>query len=274
MAASIACTPQDMKFKGEVTTAEIGDYNEIREYVTISRGTASQGKTVVGSYNLVMAYAHIAHDCVVGDHNVIVNRVSLGGEVHIGNWVVIGGHTAVHQWVRIGDHAMVQGMSGVTKDIPPFITTSNKDYYAGINKIGLSRRGFTPEQITAVHEACRILFQSNLNYYGGIVTVSRQSLPPSAERDMLVQFIRSSKRGLHQAIRIGCRLRAPRRQNDNTGANAKRRAINRCPPFYMPRDENRNRGTNGYETIKKLCFSYNNSLAYRFFSLLLQRCQQ
>ena len=170
MAASIACTPQDMKFKGEVTTAEIGDYNEIREYVTI------------------------AHDCVVGDHNVIVNRVSLGGEVHIGNWVVIGGHTAVHQWVRIGDHAMVQGMSGVTKDIPPFITTSNKDYYAGINKIGLSRRGFTPEQITAVHEACRILFQSNLNYMEGCDRVEAE-LPPSAERDMLVQFIRSSKRG-------------------------------------------------------------------------------
>ena len=141
-----------------------------------------------------MAYAHIAHDCVVGDHNVIVNRVSLGGEVHIGNWVVIGGHTAVHQWVRIGDHAMVQGMSGVTKDIPPFITTSNKDHYAGINKIGLSRRGFTPEQITAVHEACRILFQSNLNYMEGCDRVEAE-LPPSAERDMLVQFIRSSKRG-------------------------------------------------------------------------------
>ena len=182
------------KFKGEISTAEIGDYNEIREYVTISRGTASQGKTVVGSYNLIMAYAHIAHDCVVGDHNVIVNRVSLGGEVHIGNWVVIGGHTAVHQWVRIGDHAMVQGMSGVTKDIPPFITTSNKDHYAGINKIGLSRRGFTPEQITAVHEACRILFQSNLNYMEGCDRVEAE-LPPSAERDMLVQFIRSSKRG-------------------------------------------------------------------------------
>ena len=98
MAASIACTPQDMKFKGEVSTAEIGDYNEIREYVTISRGTASRGKTVVGSYNLVMAYAHIAHDCVVGDHNVIVNRVSLGGEVEIGNWVVIGGHTVLQRF--------------------------------------------------------------------------------------------------------------------------------------------------------------------------------
>ena len=128
--ASIACTPQDLKFKGEFSTAEIGDYNDIREYVTISRGTASRGKTVVGSHNLIMAYAHVAHDCVVGDHNVIVNRVSLAGEVEVGDWVVIGGHTAVHQWVRIGDHAMIQGMSGVSKDIPPYITTSKDDHYA------------------------------------------------------------------------------------------------------------------------------------------------
>ncbi len=192
--ASIACTPQDLKFKGEFSTAEIGDYNDIREYVTISRGTASRGKTVVGSHNLIMAYAHVAHDCVVGDHNVIVNRVSLAGEVEVGDWVVIGGHTAVHQWVRIGNHAMIQGMSGVSKDIPPYITTSKDDHYAGINKIGLSRRGFTPERITAIHEACRILFQSGLNYMDACDKAEAE-LPASPDRDYLIEFIRSSKRG-------------------------------------------------------------------------------
>ena len=105
-AASVSCLPQDLKFAGEVTTAEIGDYNDIREYVTISRGTASRGKTVVGDHNLLMAYVHIAHDDVVGSNCVIANRVSLAGEVEIGDWVVIGGHAAIHQWTRIGDHAM------------------------------------------------------------------------------------------------------------------------------------------------------------------------
>ena len=108
-AASVSCLPQDLKFAGEVTTAEIGDYNDIREYVTISRGTASRGKTVVGDHNLLMAYVHIAHDDVVGSNCVIANRVSLAGEVEIGDWVVIGGHAAIHQWTRIGDHAMIQG---------------------------------------------------------------------------------------------------------------------------------------------------------------------
>ena len=118
-AASIACTPQDLKFVGEKTTAEIGDYNEIRECVTISRGTASRGKTVVGSHNLIMAYVHIAHDDVVGSHCVMANRVSLAGEVEVGDWAVIGGHVAVHQWTRIGEHTMIQGGALVGKDIPP-----------------------------------------------------------------------------------------------------------------------------------------------------------
>ena len=108
-AASVSCLPQDLKFAGEVTTAEIGDYNDIREYVTISRGTASTGTTRIGNRNLLMAYVHVGHDCVVGDNCVIANRVSLAGEVHVGNWVVIGGHAAVHQWTHIGDHVMIQG---------------------------------------------------------------------------------------------------------------------------------------------------------------------
>jgi len=195
-AASIACLPQDLKFAGEVTTAEIGDYNDIREYVTISRGTASRGKTVVGSNNLLMAYVHVAHDDVVGSHCVIANRVSLAGEVEVGDWVVIGGHAAVHQWVHIGDHAMLQGGALVGQDIPPYIIVSNDgSRYAGINKIGLGRRGFTPEQIAAIHDTCRILFQSDLNYLSACEK-AEQELPQSPERDYLINFIRSSKRGV------------------------------------------------------------------------------
>ena len=195
-AASVSCTPQDLKFAGEATTAEIGDYNDIREYVTISRGTASKGKTVVGSRNLLMAYVHIAHDDVVGSHCVFANRVSLAGEVQVGDWVVIGGHAAVHQWTRIGDHAMIQGGALLGQDVPPYVIVRNDTMrFAGINKIGLSRRGFTPERIGEIHDACRILFQSGLNYQNGCDEVER-TIPASEERDRLVEFIRSSQRGI------------------------------------------------------------------------------
>lgn len=195
-AASVSCLPQDLKFQGEYTLAEIGDYNDIREYVTISRGTASRGKTVVGSHNLLMAYAHIAHDDVVGSHCVIANRVSLAGEVEVGDWVVIGGHAAVHQWVRIGDHAMIQGGALVAKDIPPFATVGHEPVrFACVNRVGLSRRGFTPERIAEIHDACRLLFQSGLNYITGCDEVER-SVPQSPERDQLVKFVRDSKRGV------------------------------------------------------------------------------
>ena len=168
-AASVSCLPQDLKFAGEVTTAEIGDYNDIREYVTISRGTASTGTTRIGNRN---------------------------GEVHVGNWVVIGGHAAVHQWTHIGDHVMIQGGALLGQDVPPFIIVRNDTMrFAGINKIGLSRRGFTPERIAEIHDACRILFQSGLNYMSGCEEVEKQ-IPQSAERDELVKFIRESKRGI------------------------------------------------------------------------------
>lgn len=194
--ASIACLPQDLKFAGEVTTAEIGDYNDIRECVTIARGTASRGTTVVGSHNLLMAYAHVAHDDVVGNHCVIANRVSLAGEVEVGDWVVIGGHAAVHQWVHIGDHAMLQGGTLLSQDVPPYIiVTSEGARYAGINKVGLSRRGFTSEQIVAIHDTCRVLFQSDLNYMTACEKAMAE-LPQSPERDYLVEFVSTSKRGV------------------------------------------------------------------------------
>ena len=195
-AASISCLPQDLKFAGEKTLCEIGDDNDIREYVTISRGTASTGTTRIGDGNLLMAYVHVGHDCVVGSRCVIANRVSLAGEVHVGDWVVIGGHAAVHQWTHIGSHSMIQGGALLGQDLPPYIIIRNDTLrFAGINKIGLSRRGFTPERIAEIHDACRILFQSGLNYTNGCDEVERH-VPRSAERDYLVRFIRESKRGI------------------------------------------------------------------------------
>ena len=195
-AASISCLPQDLKFVGEKTTAVIGDDNDIRECVTISRGTASRGTTVVGSGNLLMAYVHIAHDDVVGNHCVIANRVSLAGEVEVGDWVVIGGHSAVHQWCKIGDHAMIQGGTLLSQDVPPFVVVRcDTQAYAGFNKLGLTRRGFTAEQIEAIHNTCRVLFQSDLNYTNAC-SEAEEKLPQSPERDALINFIRASSRGV------------------------------------------------------------------------------
>ena len=195
-AASIACLPQDLKFAGEVTTAQIGDNNDIREYVTISRGTASTGTTIVGNNNLLMAYCHVGHDCVVGNNCVIANRVSLAGEVHVGDWVVIGGHAAIHQWTHIGSHSMIQGGTLLNQDLPPFVIVRNDTLrFAGINRVGLSRRGFTTERIHELHAACRILFQSGMNYISGCDEVEKE-IPQSPERDELISFIRSSTRGI------------------------------------------------------------------------------
>ncbi len=194
--AVIAGIPQDLKFKGEYTTAEIGDYNVIRECATVSRGTAAKGKTVIGSHNLIMAYAHVAHDCVVGNHCVIVNNVSLAGEVEVGDWAILGGHTAVHQFCRIGAHAMVSGGSLVGKDIPPYVKAAHLPVsFVGANFIGLRRRGFSSEKITEIQNIFRILFQSGYGY-GRACDIVMEQFQPSPERDEIVDFIRNSKRGI------------------------------------------------------------------------------
>ncbi|MFR7965096.1 MAG: acyl-ACP--UDP-N-acetylglucosamine O-acyltransferase [Alistipes finegoldii] len=191
-AASVSCLPQDLKFAGEVTTAEIGDYNDIREYVTISRGTASTGTTRIGNRNLLMAYVHVGHDCVVGDNCVIANRVSLAGEVHVGNWVVIGA-AAVHQWTHIGDHVRFRRRAAGTGRPAVHHRAQRHDSLRASTRSGCC--GFTPERIAEIHDACRILFQSGLNYMSGCEEVEKQ-IPQSAERDELVKFIRESKRGI------------------------------------------------------------------------------
>ena len=142
---------------------------------------------------LIAVVAMLNMGVAVAEQPTISARFSKDS-IEVGDWVVIGGHTAVHQWVHIGDHAMIQGMSGVTKDVPPYITASNDGHYAGINKIGLSRRGFTHEQIMAIHDVCRVLFQSDLNYLNACDKAEAE-LPQSAERDYLISFVRSSERG-------------------------------------------------------------------------------
>jgi len=194
--AVIAGQPQDLKFKGEYTTVEMGDYNDIRECATISRGTAAKGKTVIGSNNLIMAYAHVAHDCIVGNRCVIVNGVALGGEVEVDDWAILGGHSAVHQFVRIGAHAMVSGGSLVGKDVPPFVKAArNPLSFVGANFIGLRRRGFTSEKISEIQEIFRVLFQSGYGY-GRACDIVEDNFQPTPERDMIIEFMRSSKRGV------------------------------------------------------------------------------
>ncbi len=202
-AASIACLPQDLKFKGEETTAVIGDNNDIRECVTISRGTASTGTTIIGDNNLLMAYVHVGHDCVIGSNCVVANRVSFAGEVHVGDWAVIGGHAAIHQWTHIGAHVMIQGGALLGKDVPPYVIVRNDTMrYAGVNRVGLTRRGFSSERVAEIHDACRILFQSGLNYINGCDEVEKQ-IPQSPERDYILEFIRSSKRGIIKPYAAG-----------------------------------------------------------------------
>ena len=194
--AVVAGVPQDLKFKGEYTTAEIGEGTVIRECATINRGTAAKGKTVVGDNCLIMAYAHVAHDCVVGNNVILVNNVSLAGEVEVGDWAILGGHSAVHQFVRIGEHSMASGGSLISKDIPPYVKAAHLPVsFVGSNFIGLRRRNFTSEQIAHIHDIFRILFQSGLNYSNACDTIE-QTLPQSPERDLIVGFVRSSKRGI------------------------------------------------------------------------------
>lgn len=195
-AAVIAGVPQDLKFKGEKTTAEIGDNNTIREGVTISRGTAARGKTVIGNNNLIMAYAHVGHDCLIGNNCVLVNSVLLAGEVEIDDWAILGGQTAVHQFCRVGAHAMTGGGSLVGKDVPPYVKAAHLPLsFVGTNFIGLRRRGFTSEKIGEIQDIFRILFQSGLAYSKACELIEEQ-IPQSPERDEIIKFVKDSKRGI------------------------------------------------------------------------------
>lgn len=194
--AVVSGTPQDLKFRGEVTTAEIGDNTIIREFVTVNRGTAAAYKTVIGNNCLIMAYVHVAHDCVIGNNVILVNSVGLAGEVIIDDFAILGGLTAVHQFVRIGAHVMIGGGSLVRKDVPPYVKASREPLaYVGINSIGLRRRNFSDEKITEIHEIYRYIYQKGLNHSNALQLIETE-MSPSKERDDIVNFIRSSKRGI------------------------------------------------------------------------------
>lgn len=194
--AVIGAEPQDLKFKGEYSTVEIGDNTTIREYVTINRGTSAKGKTVVGSNCLLMAYVHVAHDCVVGNNVILVNSTQLAGEVVIDDFAILGGMSAVHQFVHVGSHVMISGGSLVRKDVPPFIKAGREPLaYVGINSIGLRRRNFSNEKIREVQEIYRYIYQKGLNISQAVEIIEAE-MPASTERDEVLLFIKDSKRGI------------------------------------------------------------------------------
>ncbi|MBQ1724905.1 MAG: acyl-ACP--UDP-N-acetylglucosamine O-acyltransferase [Muribaculaceae bacterium] len=194
--AVVSDIPQDLKFQGEDTITIIGDGTTVRECATIHRGTASRGKTVVGNNCLIMAYSHVAHDCVLANNIIMSNAVQVAGEVEIGDFAVLGGGTLVHQFTRIGPHVMIQGGSQVTKDLPPFsLIGRNPICFEGVNAVGLRRRGFTLEQINAIQSVYRMFYQSKLNVAPTIEKIIEE-LPASRERDIITEFIAASTRGV------------------------------------------------------------------------------
>jgi UDP-N-acetylglucosamine acyltransferase len=195
--ASLGGAPQDLKYQGETTRVVIGNYNTIREYVTINRATkADIGITLIGHHNLLMAYCHVAHNCRLENHIVMANAANLAGHIHVEDFAIIGGLSGVHQFTRIGAHSIIGGASAVAKDVPPFVMASgNYAKLFGLNKIGLKRRGFTDETIQALKSAYRIVFRSSLLLSAAIkkVELEVEDLP---EIRQFLAFIKDSKRGL------------------------------------------------------------------------------
>lgn len=196
--SSIGLAPQDITYAGEPTHLRIGEHNVIREFVTINRGTPKGGGvTRVGNHTLIMAYAHVAHDCVVGDRVILANAATLGGHVVVGEWAVVGAMCPVHQFVRIGMHSYIGGGTTITKDVLPFSkTVAARDTHAyGLNAVGLERRGFTKERIRKIHHAFKLLLASKLNTSQAI---EKLRLEPEQGQDveMLIQFIQDSERGV------------------------------------------------------------------------------
>jgi UDP-N-acetylglucosamine acyltransferase len=194
--AVISGDPQDLKYEGEDTIAEIGDNTVIREYVTINKGTKAVDRTVIGKDCLIMSYVHIAHDCNLKDRVIMGSYAGLAGEVEVDSWAIISPGSLVHQFVRIGAHVMIQGGSKVSKDVPPFALAGRDPIsFTGINSIGLRRRGFDNDTIYAIQEVYRIIYQRGLNIPDALEFVEA-NLPASRERDEIILFIRGSKRGI------------------------------------------------------------------------------
>ena len=196
--ASIGMAPQDLTYAGEPTRLEIGDHNEIREYVTINRGTVKGGGvTRVGDYNLVMAYTHIAHDCQIGNHVIMANAATLGGHVTVEDWASVGALCPVHHFVRIGTHSIIGGGSTITQDVLPFSKTSaaRGTHAYGLNSIGLERRGFAKDRIRKLHHAYKILLASKLNTSQALEKLTAEK-DRGEDVDVLIRFIEASQRGV------------------------------------------------------------------------------
>jgi UDP-N-acetylglucosamine acyltransferase len=194
--AVLGAVPQDLKFIGEKTTVEIGDNTTIRECVTINRGTQDRWKTVIGSNCLLMAYAHVAHDCVLGDNVILSNSVQLAGHVEVGDWAIIGGMAGAPQFSRIGAHCYVFGHTVINKDVPPFMKAGRTPIsYAGVNSVGLQRRGFSSEAINQILEIYRNLYNKGFNTSQALEFIEND-LPDSNERNAILSFIKESKRGI------------------------------------------------------------------------------
>jgi UDP-N-acetylglucosamine acyltransferase len=192
----ISAVPQDLKFKGEDTTAVIGDNTTLRECVTINRGTSDRNKTKIGKNCLIMAYSHVAHDCFIGDNCIFSNNSTLAGHVTVGNHVILAGMVAVHQFCAIGNHAFVAGGSLVRKDIPPYVKAAREPIsYVGINSVGLRRRGFDNKVIMQIQSIYRTLYQKKYNNTQA-VSIMEAEMEATKERDEIIQFIKNSQRGI------------------------------------------------------------------------------
>jgi UDP-N-acetylglucosamine acyltransferase len=192
----ISAIPQDLKYKGENSTVEIGNNVIIREFVTVNRGTAHLMKTTVGDNTMLMAYVHVAHDCTIGSNCILANNVNLAGHIEIQDYAILGGACNIQQFTKIGKYAFLSGGSLVNKDIPPFVRAArHPTAYAGINSIGLRRKGFTNEQINSIHNIYRLLYLKGLNTSNALKLIERE-IPSSPEKDDIVSFIRESVRGI------------------------------------------------------------------------------
>lgn len=194
--AVVSGIPQDLKFRGEETTAEIGDNTTVRESATINRGTASAGKTIIGSNCLIMAYAHVGHDCIIGNNCILGNGSGLAGEVKIDDWAILSAGTLVHQFARIGGHVMIGGGSKVRTDVPPFIKADRDPLtYLGLNTVGLTRRGFERSRIDYIHNIYRAIYQNGMNVSQALDFIEKE-INPTPDREYILEFIRKSERGI------------------------------------------------------------------------------
>ncbi len=198
--AIIAGIPQDLKFQGEDSLVEIGDNTTIREYVTVNRGTAAAGTTRIGENCLIQAYCHVAHDCILGNNCILSNNTALAGHVVLEDYAIIGGMSAVHQFSRIGSHVMIGGYSKVRTDVPPFVKAARDPLaYAGVNSIGMKRRGFSQERVHHIQDIYRILFIHGTNFHKSIEQIEN-SISESEDKVYILNFLKNSTRGLIKGI--------------------------------------------------------------------------